>query len=175
MPDHFSQRFMQTITLKTGDPTFSILKTHLLIEDLLRTFLEKKSANPAAMRNAKLSFAQSLQVAKAFCNEISQDDWIWKAMSDLNRLRNDLAHKLEPAELAAKTETYATFVVRSIGIPLPAPLTPEEHEILLANSPSTGPQDQVARHYKIDMANIGLYSNVLGGLGFDREYGLVNE
>lgn len=45
MPDHFSQRFMQTITLKAGDPTFSILKTHLLIEDLLRTFLERKSAN----------------------------------------------------------------------------------------------------------------------------------
>ena len=40
MAEHFTDRFLETVTPQPGDPTFAILKTHLLVEDVLRTYLE---------------------------------------------------------------------------------------------------------------------------------------
>ena len=168
MTEHFSTRFLKNITAEPGDPTFSILKAHLLIEDLIRTFLENKAKNPASIKKAKLSFAQALQVARAFCEDVSQDHWIWKAMTDLNRLRNDLAHNLDPDELENKIEAYISYVVSSVGIPLPEPLTPVEYAEKLTTAQLSG-RPTLATYYKIDMANIGLYSCVLGALGFEAE------
>jgi len=168
---HFATRFMKSVTPEPGDPTFSILKTHLLIEELLRTYLERQCAHPTVMRNAKLTYAQILQIARAFCPNVDEDYWVWKAMGDLNKLRNELAHKLEPAEFDKKVETYSEFIVAQSGIPLPPFLNEEQRAAILAD-PRVKDHHFVARYFKVDMANIGLYSIVLGVLGFPKDEGM---
>jgi hypothetical protein len=58
-------RFLSTITLQQGDPTFSILKAHLLFEEILRAHLELCLPNPRALAGARLSFAQVLALVRA--------------------------------------------------------------------------------------------------------------
>lgn len=60
MSEHFTDRFLETVTPQPGDPTSAILKTHLLDEDVLRTYLETIAHNDAPIRKAKLTFAQTL-------------------------------------------------------------------------------------------------------------------
>ncbi|MCC2957444.1 hypothetical protein LK542_17645 [Massilia sp. IC2-477] len=177
MSDHFTIRFLKSVTPQPGDPTFSILKTHLLVEDLLRTFLEQRAANPAAMKKAKLTFAQALQVTRAFCTDVDQDHWIWKAMGNLNKLRNDLAHKLEPEELHSTAETYASNILTSIGIPLPKPLTDAQRAEMVEAIGTAVYAEAVesfasASYSRVDIANSGLYGAVLAALGFDERGGI---
>jgi hypothetical protein len=168
MPDHFADRFLETVTPQPGDPTFPILKTHLLIEDVLRTYLEHIAHNDAPIRKAKLTFAQTLQIARAFCPNVTQDHWIWKAMGDLNKFRNDLSHNLEPEELAVRTNEFASSIITAIGRPVPKSLTSAEYAEYLTKAKEDG-RETYRKFYKIDIALVGLYSAVLGVLQFNEQ------
>jgi len=53
-----------------------------------------KGGNP---RNKK--FYQILNMTREFCPENRQFDWTWEAVRKLNKIRNIVAHQLEPDEL----------------------------------------------------------------------------
>ncbi len=153
---------INAIIPKPGDPTFSILRTHLLIEDLLWSYLEKIAPNPAVVKQAKLTFSQALQMCRAFSPNLSQDYWMWKAMSELNKLRNGLAHNLVPAEFAVKTKEYISYVINSSNL-LSKPVEKDRP----ACEDEIGLEDDEAQItlYKIDLINVFLYSHAQGALG----------
>lgn len=84
------------------DPTYSILKAHLLVEEPLRLFLARIVPHSSALEGSRLGFAQTLAISTSLCTWLQPDDWIWGMASKLNSLRNDLAHNLEPDEMVKR-------------------------------------------------------------------------
>lgn len=71
-----------------------IVKNHLLFEEMFKDYCIVKGGNP---RNK--TFYQILNMAREFCPENRQFDWAWDAVGKLNKIRNMVAHELEPDEL----------------------------------------------------------------------------
>ena len=148
-------RLLSAITQRFGDPTFSILKAHLIFEEVLRTYLERNLPNAKALSGARLSFAQILGMVRSL-QPPELDDWQWEAVAKLNSLRNQFSHHLAPSERDAKIDAYVSFVTAGFGRPLPPP------EASLASPPeSGGPYYQA-----IDIANAGLFGSITVRLGF---------
>lgn len=88
--------FSKHVNGSLDEPTL-VLKTHLLLEELLRDFCLQSVPYPKHLRQARLSFNQTAQLARSLC--ILSDtafDWIWSVVSHLNKMRNLMAHELEP-------------------------------------------------------------------------------
>lgn len=153
MAENNIDNYLRWITPSIGDPTYAILKAHLLFEELLNSYLVRVLPHASALSGARLSFTQTLAIARASSVHITPDHWVWKAVADLNRLRNLLSHEAQPKDLPKKLAEYVSFVVISIGTPMPAPVTDTgDGEI---NLPGTQPQFTAA-----DMATIRLYYTV---------------
>lgn len=102
------QRFAAHLSPK-GDATLSILKGHLLLEEYVRELIDRKMKNPEALRESRLEFDQCLSLARALTGD-EFPDWIWKALKKLNKLRNDLAHNLEPKGFEDRVKDFISFV-----------------------------------------------------------------
>jgi len=75
-----------------------VLKGHLLMEEQLQLFLKELSRSPKFLRDARLSFNQKMHLFQA----VSGCDAEWLTfITHLNTLRNSLAHRLEPGDVAA--------------------------------------------------------------------------
>lgn len=76
-----------------------ILKTHLLLEELLRDFCESSLSHPKYLREARLTFKQILNLARSI-NTLNAPrlEWTWGAVGNVNTMRNLMAHALEPDE-----------------------------------------------------------------------------
>lgn len=154
-PGYDIDRYMNLVTPRPGDFTFSILKAHLVIEEVLREYLAHVLPKPEALRGARLAFAQLLAVSQATSPNIDVDDWMWVAISKLNQLRNLLAHNLTPAALAEKSRDYVNFVVASLKAPLPTPA------ISGGSGGDSIPNSTDARETTftaVDMVTVGLYA-----------------
>lgn len=150
---------MRWITPQVGDPTYSILKAHLLFEELLNAYLSRSLAHATALQGARLTFTQTLAVARASSRHIEPEHWVWKAIGDLNRIRNLLSHEARPTDLRKKLDDYVTFVVANTKRPLPkAPIRAGENGVPSATQ----------GHYftAVDMVTISLYYFTAGVLGF---------
>jgi hypothetical protein len=101
-------RFWKLIPMRSGDETLIVLKGHLLVEDLLRSFCESVVPNPQHL--GKLQFSQSLAVARALDDGVKVPDWAWGAASMLNGLRNMLAHRLEATEYPKRRAEFMQHV-----------------------------------------------------------------
>ena len=151
--------YMRWITPKAGDPTYSLLKAHLLFEELLNSYLTRSLPHSSALDGARLTFAQTLAVARASSRHIEPDHWVWKAISDLNRIRNSLSHEAQPKDLPKKMNDYVAFVIGNTKNPLPGP----------AARGSTDDMPNAADGHLFtaaDMATIGLYYTTASFLGF---------
>jgi len=110
-------RILQHLPMNDGAvPT--LLKGHLLIDETLRKFLAKKVINPSPIEEAQLSFHQTCCVMRAIYPS-KGIGWLWDAIKLLNRMRNDLAHHLEPNGLEQRFEAFQDLVDQ--GMMLPAP------------------------------------------------------
>ena len=165
--EHTLDRFLHVITPTLGDPTYSVLRAHLLFEELLRDFIEKQFTHPEALEGARLTFAQLLALSKASSKPLEPDDWRWTALEKLNRLRNLLAHNIEAAAVAQKVKELVEYVVSQVGLPLP---DPAERLPAGGSVPSTG-----ARYTAIDMVLCGLHAQMTALLGFDVTLRLAQE
>ncbi|MEJ8866800.1 hypothetical protein [Pseudomonas jessenii] len=90
-----------------------ILKAHLLLEELLRDFCIRSVPYPNHLRKARLSFNQTVQLARSLC--ILSDfvsDWAWSVIEHLNKMRNLLAHELEPDQ--AKFEECRQKIITAV-------------------------------------------------------------
>jgi hypothetical protein len=93
---------MKNIENREQDGTLLVLKSHLVIEELIRTKLAECLPHPEYMARANLSFFHVLCVARAvFPDELRIRDGqpsTWDLVEAWNTLRNRLAHKLEPTD-----------------------------------------------------------------------------
>jgi hypothetical protein len=150
------ERLRKVFEPQAGDLTFLVLKAHLLFEELLRDFLKKQFRHPEVMQGARLSFAQVLKLAQALATTLEPDDWRWKALIELNRLRNSMAHEFE----AESSETLVARLVALVGPKVGSEFPRIDHA---SKHPETG-----ATHPKaFALAVAGLYGVLAVRLGFD--------
>lgn len=96
--------------LRERDPLLDIiLRSHLLVEELLRDLATAYAFSPDYISSLRLTFHQKLQLARAF-NARHVDEPIWKAIAALNSLRNDLAHRLTSDEREQRVRLFITSV-----------------------------------------------------------------
>jgi hypothetical protein len=95
-----------------------ILKGHLILEEYLDLYLAGKCRRPAPLQKARLSFVQKVNLFQALFGW-ADDDPHFRFLVQLNRLRNRLAHTLEPGDLNAAVD----HVLRSLDEPVPAGVT----------------------------------------------------
>lgn len=151
--------YLAWITPKRGDPTHSVLRAHLLIEQLFDVFFHTKLAHADALLGARFTFAQKLAIAKALSDSISPSDWRWQAVARLNKIRNSLAHSPGP-KLGADLQGYVDFCLKHSKTPLPSQDTKnrDEHGVHSNDQPL---------YTHIDLITLGLYIELACQLGFD--------
>lgn len=115
-------RFFQHLP-RNGDVELTILKTHLLIEELLVTIITRAAKNPSAIEKAKLGFTQKMHLAQAFGNP-AREAWLWGALRALNKTRNKLAHGLSATEIQQQCDSFVRLVEQSQGTPTDEIITP---------------------------------------------------
>ncbi|MBD8492998.1 hypothetical protein [Pseudomonas syringae] len=94
---------------ENGDVQLTLLKTHLLVEELLTYIIERKCIRPNYLKKAKLNFAQKIHMAHAM-SEINDSSWVWGALQKLNTARNSLSHKLDHAVLDKEIADFVLFI-----------------------------------------------------------------
>lgn len=161
MVDDDIVEFVEFISPKVDDPTYTLLKAHLLFEELLRSYLGHVLPHADALDGSRLTFAQLLAVSRASSLNVSPEHWIWKAIGDLNRLRNMLSHEARPNAIADRIDAYIKFILENTKTPLPPPEPPQ--------SDGTENGSGAHKYRKIDMVIVGLYGTASGLLGFDYE------
>lgn len=73
-----------------------ILKAHLLIEEQVNALIQERLKNPAVLLGEE-RFESSYRISLAqsfFAPDFKP--WLWHALKQLNKLRNRIAHKIEP-------------------------------------------------------------------------------
>jgi hypothetical protein len=103
------RRFIQKLP-HGKDPILVILKGHLLVEEQLRQIVDEHVKNPRALAKARFSCAQVICLAEAFCSDRAAASWLWEALRNLNSLRNDIAHKIEPEEFEKRVRGIVSTV-----------------------------------------------------------------
>jgi hypothetical protein len=79
-----------------GDLALLILKGHLLVEEQIIFLIKNRIPKSDAIKDAELTAHQKICLAEALVSETGGrvDIWLWPAVKKLNKLRNDIAHKL---------------------------------------------------------------------------------
>ncbi len=107
------ERFMSHFPFE-GDTTLQILKGHLLVEEHIRQLVTLQLPNPKALTGsdgASYDCHQMICLAEAITAESNQEQWVWKALKKLNKLRNFLAHNLhDGTALSHKVEDMVAYL-----------------------------------------------------------------
>ena len=101
-------RFLEHMP-RNGDLELTLLKGHLLKEEMLQLLIDEKLATPSAIEDARFTFHQRLCLAKAFYPG-KHLEWAWIVAQKLNAVLNRLAHTLEASEIQSKIEEFVTLV-----------------------------------------------------------------
>lgn len=73
-----------------------ILKAHLLMEEQVNAILEARLPNASAiLAEERFESFYRIKLAQSFFPEGSHE-WIWRALTQTNKLRNRIAHRIEP-------------------------------------------------------------------------------
>lgn len=98
------------------DDQTAVLKAHLLIEGVIRDFVYKSVPNPEHLRGVRLTFQQVVGIARSFMRLTGPGvDKLWKMIDHLNKLRNLMAHELEPDQ--AKQDKCRNELISLSGQP----------------------------------------------------------
>lgn len=108
-------RFIEHLP-RDGDIELSILKCHLLIEELLSKIINNEAKNSKYIDKANLRFIQKVYLARAF-NQGTDDIWPWDAIKKLNDTRNKLAHGLSLVEINSRCNSFIEIVEKTQGRP----------------------------------------------------------
>jgi len=95
------------------DILLNLLRTHLVLEGLLKEFIKAKAENPKHLHD--LGFYKTLYLAKSLSKDSKLQD-LWDALEQLNGLRNKLAHYFSPKDFDSKLETFVEFVEKKFSI-----------------------------------------------------------
>ncbi|MNR32234.1 hypothetical protein D3C85_1497990 [compost metagenome] len=92
------------------DAELTLLKGHLLIEEILTAVIMNGVKRPKHLDFARMQFHQKMKLARAvFPGE--DPDWIWVALKSLNDARNKLAHGLDQAATATAVKKLIDYVL----------------------------------------------------------------
>lgn len=86
-----------------------LLKGHLLVEELLRGYLDRRLPNPTAFKHDQFPFAKVLMLCRALTLS-SATSWPFDAASKLNDVRNEVAHELASLRLKTKIDDFIALV-----------------------------------------------------------------
>ncbi|WP_192563846.1 hypothetical protein [Pseudomonas gozinkensis] len=106
--DLFSKHFSSKL-----DEQSAVLKAHLLIEGVIRDFCYQSVRNPDHLRGLRLTFQQIVGLARSFMPVNSATEHYWVMVNQLNKLRNLMAHELEPDQ--AKSDNCRDALVTASG------------------------------------------------------------
>jgi hypothetical protein len=154
--------YISRITPRPNDPTYSILKAHLLFEEMLRDYLKRKLPNAAALDGARLSFSQRLALSRSLTPVEQVQGWIWTGVEKLNTLRNYLAHGAGSKDVEKEIDKYVKFFVGAAGAPLPEPLA---H----VNGSTLSIQSKSPQYLAVDMVTIRMYYMLARELDYEVE------
>ncbi len=98
--DQYLRKLMAHLPL-VKDPTVVILRGHLLVEELLDELIAANLEHPSAIKDARLTFFQKLCICRAIVGQSGSED-IWRAIKELNNLRNAISHRLPDSALSTK-------------------------------------------------------------------------
>lgn len=107
----FKEHFPQESEL-----TLQVLKGHLLVEEIIRETLEASLPNADALKGESgttLNCHQAICILEATLPPKGGLPWIWTACKMLNRIRNDLAHRLEQTNLQTKVDNLVQYCTKS--------------------------------------------------------------
>jgi hypothetical protein len=74
------------------------IKGHLLIEERLSQILDLAIGKPEILSKARLTFVQKLRLVQAM-SFLDPNDDMWETALVLNRLRNEMAHRLDSPKI----------------------------------------------------------------------------
>ena len=89
--------------------TLILLRGHLLVEEQLRGYVDRKLTNPRKFKHKWFSFAKILMLCSALTSP-SVKSWAFDAADKLNGARNEIAHELESTKLDSKIEIFVGAV-----------------------------------------------------------------
>ena len=84
-----------------------ILKGHLLLEEQVRAIVDERLTNPTSLNDARLECHQAICLAEALCPR-DVEPVLWKSAKKLNKLRNDIAHNLDPNGLGDRVADFVS-------------------------------------------------------------------
>jgi hypothetical protein len=90
----------------TEDTTLVILKVHLVIEAELIDICGRCLKSPEALEASRVSFGLRLNLVRALVGNDAMPEIFWQAINDINRIRNKLAHNLEPHGIDGELEQF---------------------------------------------------------------------
>lgn len=154
---HFKEvaDFVDWVTPRFGDSTYSLLRGHLKFEQLLNSYFDRVLPHPRQLDKARLSFSQKLAIARSICTTMPPTDWAWSALEKLNKIRNMLAH--DPGEkVRTEINAYVEFCVQGFDDPLPV-----TDEADVKREVANGKHLFTAA----DVVTVGLYGHMSGRLG----------
>lgn len=96
------------------DHELVLLKGHLLMEEQVRHLIALRVKNPALVKEARLDCYQAICLAQSFFDPEFQP-WLWQALKKLNKLRNDVAHNIEPTGVKDRMLHFSTEYPFSFG------------------------------------------------------------
>jgi hypothetical protein len=121
-----SQRLHQI--LRTPDDLIAlVLRGHLFIEELLFAAVLAHCQDIEHLKAARLRFPQLVALLRALEKISAAPPNYWSALSELNALRNALAHNLEPNDLASRVARFVAAVTEGQeGAKIPEPHSSRE-------------------------------------------------
>lgn len=82
-----------------ADVTTILLRGHLLVEQELFAIVSERCVNPAALDDLRIGFPVLAGMALALVESTPERAWLWLAISQLNAIRNAIAHSIRPPKL----------------------------------------------------------------------------
>lgn len=150
-------KLISVMKSKADDPTYLVLKAHLLAEETLYRFIESQTYRPEFLSDARIGFPQLIALSRSFHRYSKEDWWGWTALKKLNSLRNLLAHHLEPKDLRDRIVEFSVYVAEAIGATTDSDIG-KEYEVLAK-----------AGTHPFVLALVALHVGTCATLGFDPE------
>ena len=97
-----------------SDLTLQVLKGHLLVEELLRELFILQLKFPSALKGeggTSLNCHQIICLVQAITPNSDNEGWLWLAARKLNKIRNNLAHKLSHESLGQEVANLTQYVM----------------------------------------------------------------
>jgi hypothetical protein len=92
-----------------------VLRGHLVIEELLYTAIAAHCQEPDLLKDANLKYSQLIPLFRSLAKIHLMKEKDWAILTELNSLRNALAHRIEPEDISARIERLVKMILGREG------------------------------------------------------------